>query len=188
MIKYGFHFSTAQAQYMVIPVNLWGALVYAVGALMSDRYKTRFLPLIICAPFGIAGYGILLGKVSPRIQYFATLLISTACYLCTGGNIACLSANCAPDGKRAASVGILLTLTNIGSVVSGQIYQSKAAPAYTLGHSWSLGCLAFTWCGWWIVRHIYKRREAWKDKAQDEGVIIPSKGWTDRAPDFRYQL
>ncbi|KAF4309693.1 hypothetical protein GTA08_BOTSDO01874 [Botryosphaeria dothidea] len=151
IIKNGFHYSTVQAQYLVIPVNLWGALVYAVGAFLSDRYQTRFYPLIICAPFGIAGYAICLAPVSAGVQYFATYLIATACFLCTGGNIAWLSGNCAPDGKRAASLGILLTLTNIGGVVAGQIYQTNAAPRFFLGHGWSLGCLAFAWCGWYII-------------------------------------
>ena len=141
------------------------------------------------APVGIAGYAILLSPVSPYVQYFATYLIATACFLCTGGNITWLSANCAPDGKRAASLGILLTLTNIGGVVSGQIYQSNAAPKYTLGHAWSLGCLAFAWCGWWIVRAIYRRREKRKDVKLDQGYTMPAgKQYTDREPDFRYQI
>lgn len=169
-------------------MNLWGAVVYAVGAYLSDKYTSRFIPLIVCAPFGIAGYATLLADVPPSVSYFATYLIATACFLCTGSNIAWLSANCAPDGKRAASLGILLTLTNIGGVVSGQIYQTRAAPAFTLGHAWSLGCLAFAWCGWWIVRAIYKKREAGKDMALVEGVVTPHDEFTDRAPEFRYQI
>ncbi|KAI4933963.1 uncharacterized protein J4E92_003633 [Alternaria infectoria] len=189
IIRNGFNFSTKQAQYLVIPVNIWGAIVYAIGAYLSDRYQTRFLPLITMAPVGIAGYAILLSPVSPYVQYFATYLVATACFLCTGGNITWLSANCAPDGKRAASLGILLTLTNIGGVVSGQIYQSNAAPKYTLGHAWSLGCLAFAWCGWWIVIAIYRRREKRKDIKLAQGYIMPAgKQYTDREPDFRYQI
>ncbi|KAI4679974.1 uncharacterized protein J4E88_005864 [Alternaria novae-zelandiae] len=189
IIRNGFNFSTKQAQYLVIPVNIWGAIVYAIGAYLSDRYQTRFLPLILMAPVGIAGYAILLSPVSPYVQYFATYLIATACFLCTGGNITWLSANCAPDGKRAASLGILLTLTNIGGVVSGQIYQSNAAPKYTLGHAWSLGCLAFAWCGWWVVRAMYRRREKRKDVKLDQGYTMPvGKQYTDREPDFRYQI
>ncbi|KAH6841671.1 major facilitator superfamily domain-containing protein [Alternaria alternata] len=189
IIRNGFNFSTKQAQYLVIPVNVWGAIVYAIGAYLSDRYQTRFLPLILMAPIGIAGYAILLSPVSPYVQYFATYLIATACFLCTGGNITWLSANCAPDGKRAASLGILLTLTNIGGVVSGQIYQSNAAPKYTLGHAWSLGCLAFAWCGWWIIKAIYRRREKRKDAKLARGYIMPAgKQYTDREPDFRYQI
>lgn len=181
IIKDGFHYSTVQAQYLVIPVNLWGAVVYGIGATLSDKYSKRFLPMIICAPFGIAGYAILLCNVSPAVRYFAVYLITTACFLCTGSNMlvppcersfefchinksnsAWLSCNCAPDGKRAASLGILLTLTNIGGIVSGQIYRGKVAPAFTLGHAWSLGCLVFAWIGWWFVRALYKRREAGK--------------------------
>ncbi|CAN9142882.1 unnamed protein product [Alternaria alternata] len=189
IIRNGFNFSTKQAQYLVIPVNVWGAIVYAIGAYLSDRYQTRFLPLILMAPIGITGYAILLSPVSPYVQYFATYLIATACFLCTGGNITWLSANCAPDGKRAASLGILLTLTNIGGVVSGQIYQSNAAPKYTLGHAWSLGCLAFAWCGWWIIRVIYRRREKRKDAKLARGYSMPAgKQYTDREPDFRYQI
>jgi MFS family permease len=178
-----------QAQYLVIPVNLWGAIVYAIGAYLSDRYQTRFLPLIFVAPVGIVGYAILLSPVSPGVQYFATYLISTACFLCTGGNITWLSANCAPDGKRAASLGILLTLTNIGGVVSGQIYQSTAAPKYTLGHAWSLVCLAFAWCAWWIVWAMYKRREKKKDRKLAASYVRPEGiMYTDRDPNFRYQI
>ncbi|KAF2648630.1 high-affinity nicotinic acid transporter-like protein [Lophiostoma macrostomum CBS 122681] len=189
IIKDGFHYSTVQAQYLVIPVNLWGAVVYAIGAYLSDRYTTRFLPLIFMAPIGVAGYAILLAPVPTAVRYFATYLIATACFLCTGGNITWLSANCAPDGKRAASLGILLTLTNIGGVVSGQIYQSNAAPGYTLGHAWSLGCLGVAWCGWWVVRALYVRREGGKDrKIAERYVRSEGSMYTDREPDFRYQI
>ncbi|KAJ0109307.1 uncharacterized protein J7T55_009639 [Diaporthe amygdali] len=151
IIRQGFRYSLVQAQYLVIPVNLWGALVYAVGAVRSDKYNKRFLPMIICAPFGIAGYAILLCEVSPAVQYFATYLIATACFL-------------------------------------WQIYQTNAAPKFTLGHAWSLGCLAFAWLGWWVVRWIYLRRQAGKDQATIEGVgVIPEK-YTDRSPEFRYQI
>jgi hypothetical protein len=43
-----------------LKVNLWGAIVYAIGAYLSDKFKARFWVLVICCPFGIAGYAILL--------------------------------------------------------------------------------------------------------------------------------
>lgn len=96
-------------------VNIWGAIVYAIGAYVSDKYNARFLTMVVCAPIGIAGYAILLCDVSAGVRYFATYLIATACFLCTGTNIAWLSGNCAPDGKRAASLGILLALPTVAT-------------------------------------------------------------------------
>ncbi|KAF2967675.1 hypothetical protein GQX73_g5894 [Xylaria multiplex] len=188
IIKEGFQFSTVQAQYLVIPVNIWGSIAYTVGAILSDRYGARFLPLAICAPFGIVGYAILLCKAPSEVRYFATYLIVIPCFLCCGTNITWLSVNCAPDGKRAASLGILLSLTNIGGIIAGQIYQANSGPAFTLGHAWSLGSYGFAWLGWWFVRAIYKRRQVLKDKMLSEGAVVPEGEYTDRAPDFKYQI
>ncbi|KIW79201.1 hypothetical protein Z517_05813 [Fonsecaea pedrosoi CBS 271.37] len=190
IIKNGLHYSTKQAQYLVIPVNLWGAIVYAVGAVISDKYHKRFLIMVICAPVGIAGYAILLrmDDVSVGVQYFATYLIATACFLCTGGNIAWLSGNVAPDGKRAASLGTQLTLTNLGGIISGQIYASTDAPRFVLGHAWSLGSLAFAFIVFNILYVLYKKREAAKEELRSQGVVTPPQEFTDKSPEFKYQL
>ncbi|ETI24905.1 hypothetical protein G647_04275 [Cladophialophora carrionii CBS 160.54] len=190
IIKTGFNYSTKQAQYLAIPVFLWGAIVYAIGGFLSDKYQKRFLLVVAAAPFGMVGYSILLAydHVSVGVQYFATFLISTCIFLCGGGNMAWLSCNSAPDGKRAASVGITLTLTNIGGIVSGQIYIVKQAPQYRLGHAWCLGCLVLAWIGWCALRYIYNVREHEKDKAIGEGTTTPRENFSDRATTYRYQL
>jgi nitrate/nitrite transporter NarK len=206
IIKNGLHYSTKQAQYLVIPVNIWGAIVYAIGAVISDKYNKRFLIMVVCAPIGIAGYAILLrmDDVTVGVQYFATYLIATACFLCTGGNIAWLSGNVAPDGKRAASLGKLdsrtccplanispgtqLTLTNLGGIISGQIYSSTAAPHFVIGHAWSLGSLAFAFIVFNILRVLYKRREAAKAELRAQGYVTPAGQFTDRSPEFKYQF
>ena len=164
--------------------------MYALGAYLSDRHQTRFLSLIITAPFGILGYAILLSPVPASVRYFATYLIATACFLCAGSNITWLSGNCAPEGKRAASLGIVFTLSSVGGVVSGQIYRTSAAPGFVLGHVWSCGSLVFAWCGWWIVRRVYVRRGEGKERALKEGghKLAEGKLYTDREPDFKYQI
>lgn len=42
ILKYGFDFSTLESQYLVVPVAIWGGLVYFVGAMLADRYNARF--------------------------------------------------------------------------------------------------------------------------------------------------
>lgn len=161
---------------------------------MSDKYNARCLVMIIAAPVGIAGYAILLAwNVPPGALYFATFLIATPCYLCAGTNIAWLSGNCAPDGKRAASLGVQLTLTNIGGIISGQIYQNRSAPRFVLGNGWSLASLGVVWLGCWVLRYIYLRREGWKREMRerfDEGESEIPEPWksTDRVPKYTYLL
>lgn len=174
-------------------MNVWGAIVYAVGAILSDRYNARYLVIAVCIPFGVAGYAILLAfNVPVGVLYFGTFLVAMPCFLATGGNIAWLSSNCAPDGKRAASLGFQLTLTNLGGIVAGQIYQSTSAPRYVLGHAWSLGSLVIAFIGCTIMRILYHRREKWKNCAkyrlnQGEESEVPEL-WrpTDRGLDFKY--
>jgi hypothetical protein len=88
-------------------VNLWGALVYIVASILSDRYRSHFVPLVLAAPFGMAGYAILLTKASPAAQYAATYLIATCCYVCIGIGLTWGTVNCATDGKRAAAYEII---------------------------------------------------------------------------------
>lgn len=49
-------------------------------------------------------------------QYFATFLITGGVYIIAGNNLAWASANSAPDGKRGATVGIVLTLTDLAGM------------------------------------------------------------------------
>ncbi|KAJ5772969.1 hypothetical protein N7457_007865 [Penicillium paradoxum] len=195
ILKNGFHYSTKQAQYLTIPVNLWGALVYAIGAVLADKYNVRYLMIFVCIPFGIAGYAILLAfDVPVGVLYLGTFLIATPCFLSNGSNIAWLSSNCAPDGKRAASLGIQLTLTNLGGIVAGQIYQSNSAPRFVLGHSWSLGSLVVAFIGCTFLRIVYHRRENWKAQARENLEQGRSSGvpelWgpTDRGLNFKYLI
>ena len=185
IVKDDLGFGTLETQYLTIPVQLWGAIIYAVIVVLSDRYRKRYLFEIIFTPITALGYVILLSPVSAGVHYFATYLITTGCYIIAGNNLAWASANSAPDAKRAATLGIVLTWTDCSGVVSGQLYRSEWAPKYTVGNAWSLGviltaCLLFTW-----VTLIYRRRNA--QKVERQGEVIPKEELTDRAPDFHYQ-
>lgn len=169
-------------------VNLVGAICYGVGAILADKYKARFISIIVMAPLGIIGYAIVLSPQKPAVWYFATYPISASCYIITGTNIAWHGMNCAPDGKRAASMGIHLGLANIAGIIAGQIYQTTSSPRYLLGHGWSMASIGVGWLGWWVLFWVYKRSETQKDCMIVGGEVVPADDRTDRAPDFRYQF
>jgi hypothetical protein len=168
-------------------VYVWGTIIYFFVSFISDKKTNRFFPLILCAPVTAVGYALLLSPVSPGVQYFATYLVATGCYICAGLNFSWLAANSAPDGKRAASVGVQQTMAQLAGVISGQIYQSKSSPKYTLGHAWSLGSICVAWLGWLAFRAILVRREREKSHLRESGVES-ERTWDDRAPNFKYQL
>ncbi|KAL7623123.1 hypothetical protein AAE478_006804 [Parahypoxylon ruwenzoriense] len=188
ILRFGFNFSVEQSQYLSIPVFLWGSIVYAICGYLSDRYSRRFIACILCAPLGMVGYSMLLGgnHLSVGVKYFACFLVATCVWMMGGANIAWLSTNSAPDGKRAASLGIALALGNLGGIISGQIYPQTMAPSYTLGHAWSLGAICISFSLWWVIRHIYYSREALKDRIR-EGTAPEPEQFSDRAPSYKYQ-
>ncbi|ETI27215.1 hypothetical protein G647_09898 [Cladophialophora carrionii CBS 160.54] len=188
ILRDGFNYSTKQAQYFVIPVQIVGAVCYFIVAVLSDRYKARFVSLVCAAPLGIAGYAVLLTKQHASVWYGATYLIAASCYIITGTSIAWHGMNIAPDGKRAAAMGVHLGLANIGGIIAGQIYRSTSAPRFLLGHGWSLASIGLGFCIWWILFFIYKHREAKKARMEAEGIVVPDSEWTDRSPGFKYQF
>ncbi|KAI1079711.1 MFS general substrate transporter [Whalleya microplaca] len=188
ILRFGFNYSVEQSQYLSIPVFFWGSIVYGVCGYLSDRYTRRFLACILGAPLGMVGYAVLLGDnhVAVGVKYFACFLIASCAWMLGGANLAWFSTNTAPDGKRAASIGLGLSLGNVGGIISGQIYPQTHAPAYTLGHAWSLGAIALCFCLWWVLRHIYYKREALKERMGEVSVLDPGC-FSDRSPSYKYE-
>ncbi|KAH9986078.1 MFS general substrate transporter [Xylariaceae sp. FL0662B] len=188
ILRFGFDYSVEKSQYLSIPVFFWGSIVYGVCGYLSDRHTRRFLACILCAPLGVVGYAILLGgnHVAVGIKYFACFLIASCAWILGGANLAWVSTNTAPDGKRAASIGLGLSLGNVGGIISGQIYPQTHAPAYTLGHAWSLGAIALCFCLWLVLRYIYHRRETLKERMR-EGSVAEPDNFSDRSPGYKYE-
>ena len=63
------------------------------------------------------------------------------------------------------------------------------APAYTLGHAWSLGAVAICFCLWFVLRHIYYRREGQKQQMRQDATFERPDGglFSDRQPEYKYQ-
>lgn len=94
ILRFGFHMTVQQSQYLSIPVFCWGSLCYAIAAYLSDRFSRRFLACTLCAPVGIVGYAILLGgneTASVGVKYFACYLIGTCAWMINGSNTAWVS-------------------------------------------------------------------------------------------------
>lgn len=95
----------------------WAAIVYLIGAILSDRYSIRYKMIL---PFGLAplaGYAILVAHpASIGAQLFACFLAGMGIYICVGLHVTWLGQNMAGFRKRSYAIGIQLTMGNVGGV------------------------------------------------------------------------
>ncbi|KPI37594.1 putative transporter [Cyphellophora attinorum] len=191
ILRFGFGMTVKESQYLSIPVFFWGSAVYGVVAWGSDRMGRRFLACVAMVPLGVVGYAILLGggdgRIAVGVKYFACFLIASCAWALGGGNLSWLSTNTAPDGKRAASIGLALSMGNIGGIVSGQIYPQTMAPNYYLGHAWSLGAVCISLVLWQVLRQLYYRREAGKEVLRQDGSAEATVDRSDCGVGYVYQ-
>lgn len=175
------------SQALTAPVYFWGAAVYLVGAVISDRYSVRYKIIVPCGLVTVVGYAILVSYPrSVGVRLFATFLCSHL-YICVGLHVTWLGQNMAGYRKRSFAIGTQLTMGNIGGIIAGQIYRTPDKPVYRLGHGASLAfwttALIFASLEWyvWRARNIARDNMTAEERAADQGE-------GDRAADFRYVL
>lgn len=132
-------YNSYQANYLTIPVYIFGGLSFLICAIFSDKLRIRGPFVMFANIFGIVGY-ILLLTVSHNVgvRYFATFLAAVAVYNGPGLNLTWLNVNVAPHYRRATEIGFQQTMGNTAGIVAGQIYRTSP---YRLGHAFSLGAL-----------------------------------------------
>ena len=110
----------------------------------------------------------------------------------TSCNLRWLGANVAPHYKRSTAVGFQQTLANTAGVVAGQIYLKSEAPGYIIGHSVSLGCIAASNAGFWILmahlKRLNSKKSKMKQELEKEGRNNVDVGEGDLSLDFRYHM
>ncbi|KAL2829619.1 MFS general substrate transporter [Aspergillus pseudoustus] len=181
-------YNKLEANYLTIPVYIWGAIIFVAVAHISDKYQVRGAAIFLTNTLGIAGYILLLTVQTGGVRYFATFLCVSAVYVGPGLNLAWLNANTAPHYKRAAAIGIQQSIGNSAGIVSGQIY--RTAP-YVLGNSMSLGALGVAEiliAG--MVLYLRKENRAKEETLMGLGseVVRPEGRVGDEALDFKYHL
>ena len=101
--------------------------------MLSDRYKTRGLFLVITPVLALVGYIIILANDTPAVGLIAMFLIAGGIYGYLSLCLTWITNNLAPDYKRAVGLPLFIGLGNIGGIVSYNIYPGSDAPRYRMG-------------------------------------------------------
>ncbi|KAH8691043.1 MFS transporter [Phaeosphaeriaceae sp. PMI808] len=134
-------YSKLQSQYLTIPVYLFGGACFIAVAIFSDRLLLRSPFLFFTNLFGIAGYILILCPTPSSVKFLGTFLCAIAVFNGPGLNLTWLNVNIAPHYRRAAAIGIQLSMGNAAGIVAGQIYRKSP---YVLGNAFSVGALGLS--------------------------------------------
>ncbi|KAM0742499.1 hypothetical protein ACQRIT_002676 [Beauveria bassiana] len=178
-------YSVIQAQYLSIPVYIFGGLAFLVAAFISDRYCIRGPLLWLTNVPGIVGYVLIICSSSNGVKFLGTFLCAVSVYNGPGLNLTWLNVNVAPHYRRATAIGMQLSIGNSAGVVAGQIY--RTAP-YRLGNIFSVAALGLSQV-LIVVKWLYLRQQNWEKEryltGEEDGRRVRTG---DRAPDFKYHL
>ena len=179
-------YTVIEAQYLSIPVYIFGGLCFLGVSFFSDRLCIRGPFLLLANVPGIVGYVLILAPTPNGVKFFGTCLCAVAVYNGPGLNLTWLNVNVAPHYRRATAIGMQLSIGNSAGIVAGQIYRTEP---YVLGNSFSVGALGVSQLvivlKWLYLRHCNdKKRKIAAGAITDKRIVKTG----DRELDFMYHL
>ncbi|CVL13727.1 hypothetical protein FPRO06_07716 [Fusarium proliferatum] len=198
----GLGYKARIAQLMTVPPYVVASCLTIVAAHFSDKTQRRGLFVISGLTTALIGFVIAIAT-SDRpdlggVTYAGCFIACCGFYPAFPGVVAWLANNTAGPYKRAISIGLQLSLGNLGGFVGSNIYLARDRPAYRLGYGISLG---FIFCAilaagsmMFFLNRINKKRDEYVAREGGERAVIEKYGeWTlaemgDRSPLFRYTI
>ncbi|KAL1918496.1 uncharacterized protein VTP21DRAFT_3156 [Calcarisporiella thermophila] len=177
--------------------NLMSALPYLVACVvtiivgfLSDRFGERGIHMVtplwvtFFAYIALACYG-----SDPAKQYAAVFFVAAGLFSATPPLLSWFSNNFAGHYKKAVAQAIIVSVGNIGGVISGQIYTKDDAPLYHRGHGLSalfIGLMALLGMALKFMLWRENKRRANLPPEQRKQIIDADSDLGDKHPDFRY--
>ncbi|KAL7818315.1 MFS general substrate transporter [Trichoderma gracile] len=179
-------YTSIEAQYLSIPVYIFGGLCFLALAFVSDRTCIRGPFLWLSNIPGIVGYILILAPTSNAVKFLGTFFCAASTYCGPGLNLTWLNVNIAPHYRRATAIGVQLSMGNTAGVVAGQIYRQSP---YVLGNAFSVGALGLAQviiaAKWFYLRSQNEGKEKIASGQREDRRKVQSG---DRAVDFKYHL
>jgi len=163
-----------------------------IFATLSDRFRHRYIFVLIPIVIGVAGYVILLTvHHGTHLQYGAVFLAVAGAYAAMPVVVCWVNSNLAGHLRRSVGTAWQTGFGNIGGIISAFSFLPNDAPKYTTGYSL---CISFI-CMSAVASTIYFVGLVTENKRRDRETVKrtdllesekPSMG--DLSPDYRYML
>ncbi|KAI0077646.1 MFS general substrate transporter [Panus rudis PR-1116 ss-1] len=193
----GFKATTSQ----LISVGPFAAafLVTLISSYLSDRYRSRAIPVVIIGLLAVIGFSIFLGTSHVHTAYGSLFLSVTGVYATAPLLSAWMANNSEPYYRRATSVAVGFIATNAGGILSTWRYPTKEGPRFKPATIMNLTFSIVIVVGS-ALNALYLHRRNRQKEEQREEILRPygEKGdkegenarieLGDRHPDFKYSL
>ncbi|KAL4875791.1 major facilitator superfamily domain-containing protein [Aspergillus karnatakaensis] len=166
-------FETTTTLLLTAPPWIWSVFIALPNAWHADRTGERFFHYLGPALACVVGYVIAMTTRSTAPRYISMFLMTTG-YASGFVMLAWISSTIPrPPAKRAAAIGIINAMGNIGSIPGSYIFPAKFGPYYVKSFGAELAILAFGCvCAFTLrtyLRYLNKKLE------QEERVVESGK-------------
>ncbi|EPQ50490.1 MFS general substrate transporter [Gloeophyllum trabeum ATCC 11539] len=191
-----FGYTTAISQLLTVPPYVFATIVLLIFALWSDRIKKRSPFIMAGLIMLLIGFVINITDAPIGAKYFGTFFCVAGSYAAFPGVVAWLGNNMVGQYKRGVGMALHIGIGNFAGAISSNVYRSKDAPRYIVGHGIELMFVGIGFICVPLVVFLYTRINAQRDRAEREagekGAVVYSaqelREMGDRAPAFRYML
>ncbi|WVQ81318.1 hypothetical protein IAT38_003441 [Cryptococcus sp. DSM 104549] len=141
LILKGFNFDSFQTTLMHIPTGVIGILTLLIGIYITNRYKTRWIVLVVITLFPIAGACAICRLPRSNVPglmasfYIAYVLAGIQPLLYSWAGL-----NAAGTTKRVVVFATMFVAQCTGNIVGPQVYLDREAPYYYTGLYVDIGC------------------------------------------------
>ncbi|KAI5776576.1 retrograde regulation protein 2 [Geopyxis carbonaria] len=187
-------FSATAAQLLSVPPYVAACALTIVVGWAADRANARAVFNLAPAVLGVVGFALLLASRSAPLSYAATFLAALGIYPCIANTVTWISNNTEGVYKRGVVLGVVIGWGNLNGVMSSNIYRTRDAPHYRLGHGVVLAYLALGLLGGTVLHAALLRRENALRRAGRRDVWTAGLGVGeveargDERPDFLYTI
>lgn len=191
-------FTSTRAQLLTAPPYTCGAIAAVVSAYFADRLTWRMPFIVGSQSLLVIAYSILFVKAEHIVDniplcYFCVFLACIGVYPILPGCNAWTINNLAGAEKRAAGIGWMIAMGNLGGLPGSYIFLDREKPKYPTGFGSSLGFASAGIVAALILEFLY-----WSHNKRYEGMTEEeaSAKYTDaelermgnKSPLFRYAL
>jgi len=188
-------FNRAQSQLLTVPVYAVACAWVLTSAVLSDRYKKRWL--FVGIDQVLCFVGVLLNITNPPsgVRYFGMFLFAMGAYAGLPATVTWLANNLSGQTRRGVGSAMQIGIGNFGGLIASNVYRSRDAPHYTLGHAVEIGLvlqgLLFSApaYAWWLRReNARKRAQLELEAGKRTYTVAELHELGDRAPEFVYTI